>query len=26
MKITLPENINDESNVLGYDYLDYAVY
>ena len=26
IKITLPENINDESNVLGYDYLDYAVY
>ena len=26
IKITLPENINNESDVLGYDYLDYAVY
>ena len=26
IKITLPENINNESDILGYDYLDYAVY
>ena len=26
IKITLPENINDDSNISGYDYLDYAVY
>jgi hypothetical protein len=26
IKITLPENIKDESDVFGYDYLDYAVY